>query len=147
MKVLLVKDVEKIGKKGDLKNVSDGYARNFLFAQNLAVVVSPANLKMVEDRKKRDAVKLAEQKAGFVAEAEKVSKMSVTIPAQVGEESKLFGSVTTEDIALAWKDQGVEVDKRKIDLVEPIKQLGTFDVKIHLHPEVFATIKVWVVKK
>lgn len=147
MNVVLTKDVEKIGKKGEIKKVADGFARNFLFPGNLAVEASPANVKKVEEKKKRDNVKLAKEKEVFVELAARISKLSLTISTQVGEEDKMFGAVTTEDIATALKDQGFDVDKRKIDLAEPIKALGVFEVSIKLHADVTATVKVWVVKK
>ncbi|MCX5776780.1 MAG: 50S ribosomal protein L9 [Candidatus Firestonebacteria bacterium] len=147
MKVILTKDVDKMGKKGDLKNVSDGYARNFLFPARAAVEASAANIKDVEEKKKRDAVKLKKEKEVYLELAAKIGKVSITIATQVGEEDKMFGAVTAEDISEALKKEGFEVDKRKIDLAEPIKKLGTFDVSIKLHAEVAAAIKVWVVKK
>ena len=147
MKVVLTKDVEKVGKKGEIKNVSAGYARNFLLPKNVAIVATEANIKAVEEKKKRDNVKLAKEKEAFVELAAKISKLSLTISTQVGEEDKMFGAVTTEDIALALKEQGFEVDKRKIDLVEPIKALGVYEVSVKLHADVNAVVKVWVVKK
>ncbi|MFH1074858.1 MAG: 50S ribosomal protein L9 [Candidatus Firestonebacteria bacterium] len=147
MKVILIKDVDKMGKKGDIKNVSDGYARNFLFAKNVAVPATDSSIKGVEEMKKRDIVKLAKEKEVFVELASKIGKLSLTITTQVGEEGRMFGAVTTEDIAEAIKSEGFEVDKRKIELPEPIKALGAYDVSIKLHPEVAAIVKVWVVKK
>lgn len=147
MNVVLTKDVEKVGKKGEIKNVSAGFARNFLLPKNFAVEASAANVKAVEEKKKRDNIKLAKEKEVFVDLAAKISKLSLTISTQVGEEDKMFGAVTTEDIAMALKDQGFEVDKRKIDLEEPIKALGVYEVSLKLHAEVTATVKVWVVKK
>ncbi|OGF50700.1 MAG: 50S ribosomal protein L9 [Candidatus Firestonebacteria bacterium GWA2_43_8] len=147
MKVILIKDVPKIGKKGDIKNVSDGYARNFLFASHVAVPATENSIKSVEDMKKRDLVKQAKEKEAFVELASKMGKVSLTITAEVGEEDKMFGAVTSEDIAEAMKKEGFEVDKRKVELAEPLKALGAFDVSIKLHPEVSATVKVWVVKK
>jgi len=147
MKVILTKDIEKVGKKGDIKNVSDGYARNFLFAKNSAVVATETSIKGVEDAKKRDLVRLAKEKEVFVELAAKLGKLSLTIARQVGEEDKMFGAVTAEDVAEAVKAEGFEVDKRKVELHEPIKALGSFDVGIKLHHEVTATVKVIVVKK
>ena len=147
MKVILIKDVPKIGKKGDIKNVSDGYARNFLFASHVAVPATENSIKSVEDMKKRDLVKQAKEKEAFVELASKMGKVSLTITAEVGEEDKMFGAVTSEDIAEAMKKEGFEVDKRKVELAEPLKALGAFDVSRKLHPEVSATVKVWVVKK
>jgi len=146
MKVILRKDVEKLGKRGEVKNVSDGYARNFLFPQNLVMDVTKANMKVIEDEKKRETVKLAKLKGESEVLAAKIGKITVTISRQVGEEEKMFGAVTSDDIAEAVKAEGVEIDKRKIELVEPIKALGTYEVPIKLHPEVTATVKVWVVK-
>lgn len=147
MKVILTKDVEKVGKKGDIKNVSDGYARNFLFAKKVAVLATETSIKSVEEMKKRDVIKLAKEKEVYVELAAKISKLSLTLPTLVGEEDKMFGAVTTEDIAEAIKVEGFEVDKRKVELAEPIKALGAYDVTVKLHPEVAATVKVWVVKK
>jgi len=147
MKVILIKDVPKVGKKGDIKNVSDGYARNFLFASHVAVVATETSIKGIEEMKKRDVVKQAKEKEVFVELASKIGKLSLTLTTLVGEEDKMFGAVTTEDIAAAMKTEGFEVDKRKIELVEPIKALGAYDVPVKLHPEVTATVKVWVVKK
>ncbi len=147
MNVVLTKDVEKVGKKGEIKNVSAGFARNFLLPNKFAVEASAANVKAVEEKKKRDNIKLAKEKEVFVELAAKMSKLSVTIATQVGEEDKMFGAVTTEDIAVALKELGFEVDKRKIDLLEPIKVLGVYEVPVKLHADVSATVKVWVVKK
>jgi len=147
MKVILIKDVDKVGKKGDIKNVSDGYARNFLFASHVAVPATETSIKGIEDMKKRDVVKQAKEKEAFVELASRMGKVSLTIASLVGEEDKMFGAVTSEDIAEAMKKEGFEVDKRKVELAEPIKVLGAYDVGIKLHAEVTATIKVWVVKK
>jgi large subunit ribosomal protein L9 len=146
MKVILRKDVEKLGKRGEVKNVSDGYARNFLFPKNLVMEVTKPNMKVIEDEKKRETAKHNKLKGESEALAAKIGKITVTVSRQVGEEDKMFGAVTTDDIAEAVKAEGVEIDKRKIVLDEPIRSLGTYEVPIKLHTEVTATVKVWVVK-
>lgn len=147
MKIILTQDVDKLGNKGDIKNVSDGYARNFLLVKKLVVEATPANIKLVEERKKKDKVKIEKEKGKYVQLAEEIGKKSITISKQVGEEDKMFGVVTSEDVAEALKAEGVEVDKRKIEITEPIKALGVYSVPIKLHPEVTATVKIWVVKE
>ena len=147
MKVILREDIKNIGKCGDVKNVSDGYARNFLLKKNLVLEATPANLVKIEDEKKKYAIKMAKVKAEFEALATKISAVEVSFTRQVGEEDKMFGSVTSDDIAEAVKAQGFEVDKRKVELAEPIKTLGIHEVVIKLHHEVAAKIKVNVAKQ
>jgi large subunit ribosomal protein L9 len=146
MKVILMQDIENLGKKGDVKVVSDGYARNFLLPRKLAKEFTKANIKLIEDEKRRQAIKIEKEKKEFLKIAEKIKNLSITISRNVGEENKMFGAVTSDDIAEALKQEGIEVDKRKIELAEPIKSLGAYDVEIKLHPEVTAVVKVWVVK-
>jgi len=146
MKVILMQDIENLGKKGDVKVVSDGYARNFLLPRKLAKEFTKANVKLIEDEKRRQAIKIEKEKKEFLKIAEKIKNLSITISRNVGEENKMFGAVTSDDIAEALKQEGIEVDKRKIELAEPIKSLGAYDVEIKLHPEVTAVVKVWVVK-
>ncbi|MFH1824383.1 MAG: 50S ribosomal protein L9 [Candidatus Firestonebacteria bacterium] len=146
MKIILIQDVEKLGKKGDVKTVSDGYARNFLLPGKLVKKATEANIKLIEEEKKKQILKSEKEKNKFVKIAEKIKKLSLVIPRNVGEENKMFGAVTAEDISEALKLEEIDVDKRKIELDEPIKFLGTYDVAIKLHPEVMAVVKVWVVK-
>ena len=146
MKVILRQDVEKLGNKGEIKNVSEGYARNFLLPKNLVFAATEANIKLIEADKKKQALKLEKQKNEFIKLADNIKKVSLTISKQVGEENKMFGAVTSDDIAEALKSEGIEIDKRKIELAEPIKSLGVYSVDIKLHSEVTATVKVWVVK-
>ena len=147
MKVILREDIKNIGKCGDVKNVATGYARNFLLPKNLVLEATPANLEKIEGEKKKYAVKVAKIKAELEALAVKISAIEVTLSRQVGEEDKMFGSVTAEDIAEAVKAQGIEVDKRKVELPDPIKVLGTQEVQIKLGHEVVAKVKVTVVKQ
>ncbi|PIU42270.1 MAG: 50S ribosomal protein L9 [Candidatus Omnitrophica bacterium CG07_land_8_20_14_0_80_42_15] len=147
MKVILIKDIENLGVVGDVINVSDGYARNFLIPRGYAKNATPSNLKTVEEEK-RKALRLKEkEKEGILLLAEKISNSSFTIPMRAGEEDKLFGAVTTEMIAKACEAEGIKVDKHNIQIDEPIKKLGVYQVKIKLHPEVNATLKLWVVKE
>lgn len=146
MQVILKKDVEKLGIAGNIIEVSNGYGRNFLLPNGLAVEASRKNLKtlehekrLIDDRKKRE-LKDAE------ALTKRISEISVTIPMQTGEEDKLFGSVTSMDISEALSKEGIQIDKRDILLEEPIKRLGIYPVNVKIHPDVTAEVKVWVVK-
>jgi len=147
MQVILLKDVDKVGNQGDTVRVKDGYARNFLIPRGLAVPTGTGKgkhmthqKKLVDDRQRRD-MKEAEKVASSLNE------VSVEIPVRVGEEEKLYGSVTNTDIAAALAAKGFEIDRRKIELEEPIKALGVYTVRVHLGPEMIATPKIWVVKE
>ena len=147
MKIILRQDFEKLGKAGDIVDVKPGYARNYLIPQQIAYPATPSYLKILEEEKKQKQQKLQKAKKQAEHLAEKLETVSITIPVTVGEENKLFGSVTTQNIADALKEQGFEIDRKKIILEEPIKELGIYSVPIKLHPEVVAKIKVWVVKE
>ena len=147
MKVILRKDVETIGKAGEIVEVKNGYARNYLIPQGLALEASKGNVKRFEQEKKSLELQKNREKKAAEKEAEKLNDTSITISVSVGEEDKLFGSVTSQDIANALEEKGFALDKRKILLDEPIKALGIYSIPIKLHPEVEAKVKVWVVKK
>lgn len=147
MQVILKKDIDKLGKTGAVVAVENGYARNFLLPKGLALPASPANVKVVEAEKKRTALREQKEKHEAQQLAEKISALSCTIAVQAGNEGKLFGSVTNQDIAQALQNEGIEVDKKKIEMPEPLKELGVFKVEVRLHPEVVASAKIWVVKK
>lgn len=146
MKVILREDVDKLGRMGDLVNVADGYARNFLLPRNLAALATTKNIKALEHEKRVIADRIKKEKMAAEDEAKKISAVSVSIPAQVGEEGKLFGSVTSKDIAEAIAAQGFAIDKKKIVLERPIKEIGTFMVPIKIHHDVTAQVKVEVIK-
>ncbi len=146
MKVILREDVDKLGRMGDLVSVADGYARNFLLPRNLAALATTKNIKSLEHEKRVIADRLKKEKMAAEEEAKKVGAISVSITVQVGEEGKLFGSVTSKDIADAIAAQGVEIDKRMIQLEKPIKEIGTFMVPVKVHHDVTAQVKVEVVK-
>ncbi|MDD4203038.1 MAG: 50S ribosomal protein L9 [Candidatus Omnitrophica bacterium] len=147
MEVILITDVEKLGKQGDKVKVKDGYGRNFLIPNKQAVVATAQTLKMVEKLKiKRE---LEEKKIKDEAEKlkVKVESLSITIAAEAGEEDKLFGTITHDMIKDALAIENIIVDKRKISIEETIKKLGVYDINIKFHPEVMATVRIWVVKK
>lgn len=147
MKVILKENIKSLGKMGDIKDVRNGFANNYLFPNNLALMATDANMKVFEDFK-RTASKRAEKNALQMKDlVEKLAATSVNITVQAGADDKLYGSVTTGDIADALAKQGIEIDKRKIMLDEPIKQIGLFPVKVHLAQDVEAEVKVWVIKQ
>ncbi|NOY77356.1 MAG: 50S ribosomal protein L9 [Calditrichaeota bacterium] len=147
MKVILKQDVESVGTVGDIVTVKNGYARNYLIPKGIALEATPGNLKRIEQEKKTLELQKNREKKAAEQEAAKLNNVSVTISVSVGEEDKLFGSVTSQDIADALKEKGFKIDKRKIVLDEPIKVLGIYSVPVKLHTEVEAKVKVWVVKK
>lgn len=143
--IILTTKVEHLGDEGATVKVADGYARNFLFPNGLAMPASAANLKRVESlRKKRDAVHAAEL-AGAKEIESKLTKGTITISAPAGADEKLFGSVTAADIADALHKEGITIDRKKIVLEHPIRTCGHYDVDIKLHPEVSTKAKIWVV--
>lgn len=146
MKVILREDVQGVGNIGDVLEVARGYARNYLLPRNKAVEATGRNLKSVEHAKRVITDKARKEKGEIEEYAKKVSATAVTITAQVGRDDKLFGSVTTKDIAEALAAKGIEVDKRKIHLDHPIKELGTTSVSVKLHSQVTATVSVTVAK-
>ena len=146
MKVVLKQDIDKLGSIGDIVKVVDGYGRNYLLPHGLALKATPGAEKVAEQIKKAKGRKIQEEKAGVEEIAKKLSGLSLTIPVQVGEDEKMYGSVTSIDIANMLKQEGIEIDKKKIILEEPIKKLGVFNIQIKLHPKVTAEVKTWVIK-
>lgn len=146
MKVILREDDNKLGKTGDVVEVKNGYARNYLFPRNLAVRADASHMKQLEHERKvlHDRKEKQDKQARRLAE--RIGKASCTISVRVGEEEKIFGSITAIDIAEALTKAGVEVDKKDIHLEEPIKSLGVFTVPVKLSSELEAKLKVWVVK-
>lgn len=145
MKVILTQDVKSQGKKGDLINVSDGYARNFLFPKGLAIEADAKAINEMKNREESIKHKAEVEKQNAVELAEKLSSLIVKIASSAGSDGRLYGSVTTKDIAEVLKAQhGIEVDKRKLTLNEQIKHFGTYSVDIKLHAEVSGKINVLV---
>ncbi len=146
MKVILSEDVKNLGHMGEVVNVSDGYARNFLFPKKFAVEANTKNLKEFEHNKKIITERAAKIKESFKSIADKLSSLSLTIKAKTGEDDKLFGSVTNMNIAEALASAGYDIDKKKI-VMEPIKRLGEYSVTIKLHTDLSAEVKVNVVQE
>lgn len=147
MKVILRKKIETLGNVGDVINVKDGYARNYLIPRQYAYIATKGSVQALEEEKKlNERVRKREVDAASKVAGD-LDTVQLTIPMQVGEEDKLFGAVTTQMIADALKERGYDIDKRKIELDEPIKTLGIFNVSVKLHSEVAAHIKVWVVRE
>ncbi|MGG6433070.1 50S ribosomal protein L9 [Anoxybacillus sp. D401a] len=145
MKVIFLKDVKGKGKKGEVKNVADGYAQNFLFKQGLAIEATPANLKALEAQKNKQKKEAEEELARAKQLKEKIDTLTVELFAKAGEGGRLFGSITSKQIAEALQQQhDIKIDKRKIELDDAIRALGYTNVPIKLHPEVTATLKVHV---
>ncbi|MEK7730170.1 MAG: 50S ribosomal protein L9 [candidate division KSB1 bacterium] len=147
MKILLRQDFDKLGDAGKVVNVKDGYARNFLIPRGIAFEASERNLHILEQEKKRyGAIKLKEKKAAE-AFSSKLEGVSITAAMAVGEDDRIFGSVTNQDIADLLAAKGFEIDKRKIILDEPVKALGIYEIPIKLHSEIECKVKLWVVKQ
>jgi len=144
MKVILREDIENLGKSGDLVTVKDGFGRNYLLPRKKAVLASEQNLRQLEHEKGVITARNAKLKGAAEEQAKKIGAIKVTIKRKVGEQDKLFGSVTALDIAEAVAAQGQNVDRRAIHLPEPIKSTGNFEVELRLHREVVAKIKVEV---
>ncbi|MCS7053060.1 MAG: 50S ribosomal protein L9 [Ignavibacterium sp.] len=147
MKVILRKDIEQLGKVGQVIDVKDGYAINYLIPRGLAYVAVEGNLKALEEEKKVIEKRNLQELKNAQQLAADLEKISITIPVQVGEEDKIFGTVTTQMIADSLSEKGYQIDKRKIELEEAIKTLGIYTASIKLHPNVTAKIKVWVVRE
>lgn len=145
MKVILIEEIRGLGTRGDVVTVKDGYARNFLIPKNLAREATAGNLKQVEHEKRKWALMAQEEKNAAQKAADSVKGVKITIEKRVGEHGHLFGSVTANEIADALEAKGINVDKRRIELGSPIKNVGVHDVEVRLHREVSAHIQVEVV--
>jgi large subunit ribosomal protein L9 len=147
MELILREDVDKLGRRGDVVKVADGYGRNFLLPRKLAMAVTSTNKAMIEKEKKANEARLAKEKAEFESLAARIAGLRFIAPRKVGENEQLYGSVTSGDVGEFLKSKGIEIDKRKVQLEEAIKQLGEHEVKIKLHPEVVASLKLLVTKE
>jgi len=147
MKLVLRQDVDKLGKRGEVVKVADGYGRNFLLPKQIALEATPGNLKRVERERRGVEVKHVRERQEAEDLARRLAAVSCTVARKVGENDALYGSVTNADIAAFLEKEGFGLDKRKIILEEPLKALGIYTVPVRLHPEVTAEIKVWVVKE
>ena len=146
MRVLLKQDVAKIGKKGELLEVKEGYARNFLIPNGLAVEASGGALKKVEEEKKAQDRRKAKEKEEAQALADKLKGITLTLRHKAGDEGRLFGSITSAEIAEALNQKGFSVDRKQIHLDEPIRLVGAYDAKVKVHSEITASVRVEVAK-
>lgn len=147
MKVILREDVVDLGAAGQVVDVKDGYGRNFLFPRNLAIPATKANMKSIDDVTRQKDLRDRKLHRGAEIIKEKIEKLSLSIEVIVGEEEKLFGSVTNADVAELLKNEGVLVDKRSIELTEPIKVLGVYTIPVKIVKDVTANAKLLVIKK
>jgi len=145
MEVILREHVDNVGRRGEIVKVADGYARNYLLPRKLALLATEGNKKQIERERSKFEAKEADEKRVAEAQAERISNVEVVIARRVGETEALYGSVTAADIADALAAKGFEIERRKLQLPEPIKQLGEFDIPIKLHRDLTAKVKVKVV--
>jgi large subunit ribosomal protein L9 len=147
MKVILTQDIAGIGNIGDLVTVKDGFGRNYLIPEGKGIQATSQNIKKLEHQKREIREKLSKTKREAEKLAARIEAVSCTVAKAVGEEDKLFGSVTSMDIEASLKLEGIEIDRKRIILPEPIKALGIYQIPIKLHTEVTAALKLWVVKE
>jgi large subunit ribosomal protein L9 len=147
MDVILTQDVNGIGKAGSVIKVKDGFARNYLFPRNLAVISTAGNLKNLELERQKKGLQMEKLKKDAEKIRDRLSTLSLTIPVLTQEKEKLYGSITAADLQKALLDENITIDKDTILLEEPLKALGIYEIPVNLHPEVSAKIKVWIVKK
>jgi len=147
MEVILSRDVQSLGKTGEVVKVKDGYARNYLIPKSWAYPASVANLKKIEQQEKRRKVQNERKKNVAQELAEKLNKVSITVNAEVNDLDKLYGTINENEIIIALEDEGFSIEKRQLIIEKPIEELGIFDVGVKLHPEVTAKIRLWVTKK
>lgn len=148
MKVIFLQDVKGKGKKGEVKNVAEGYARNFLIPRGLAVIADESNMKQLKQQQKMESKRKEQEKEQAEQLAAKLEKITVNIPAKAGEGGRLFGSVTSKQVAEELQKQHrIKIDRRKLELPEPIRNLGVTQIPLKLHPEVTATVKVQVTEQ
>ena len=147
MELILRDDIEKLGRRGEFVNVAAGYARNYLLPRGLAMAVTDANKAQIEKEKRAWEARMAKEKEEFESLAERIAELRFVAPRKVGENDLLYGSVTSADVGDFLLSKGIEIDKRRVLLDEPIKHLGEHEVKVRLHPEVQATLKLLVTKE
>lgn len=145
MKVILKEDVPSLGKAGQIINVKDGYARNFLFPKGLAILADEKNIKLLDYQKKKIEEEAKKKRQDAESVVQRLSEIQITIKAKTGEDQKLFGSVTSKDIAEALGKEGFSIDKKQVNIVEPIKRLGEYEVELKLHSNIMAKVKVNIV--
>jgi|TARA_B100001964_G_scaffold184412_1_gene204322 large subunit ribosomal protein L9 len=147
VKVILLRDINSVGSAGEIVSVANGYARNFLIPKRQALLATDANVAQFESQRRQHEAVAERDKRTAETQAAALEKASLTATVKVGEGDRLFGSVTTQNIAELLKEQGHEIDRRKIELEEPIRALGVYSLPIQLEHDVTATVKLWVVKE
>jgi len=147
MQIVLLEDVPNLGKAGDTVKVSDGYGRNYLIPRKKAILATDRNIKNLDHQKRQVQQQIGNRKKDAERVAEQIEKLSCTFAKTVGESGKLFGSVTSMEIETYLKENGIDVDRKRILMEEPLKNLGMFTIPIKIHPEVTANLKVWVVQE
>jgi large subunit ribosomal protein L9 len=147
MQIILIEDIPALGKAGDLVKVADGYGRNYLIPQKKGILATEKNMKLLDHQRREVQQRMGKLKKDIGKLAQQIEGFTCNLTKAVGESGKLFGSVTSMDIEQSLKEHGIEVDRKKILLEEPIKSVGMFTVPIKLHPEVIAQLKVWVVQE
>ena len=147
MKVILLKDIESLGSAGEVVEVKNGYGPNFLIPRNEALIASAANMAQFESRRKQQETLAERDRRAAEVLAKKLEAESITAQVKVGEEDRLFGSVTAQHIAELLDEKGYEIGRRAIHLEDPIRELGVYNVEVRLHPEVATVVKLWVVKE
>ena len=147
MKVILLKDIETLGSAGEVVEVKNGYGRNFLIPRNEALVATAANMAQFESLRKQQETLAERDRRAAEGLAKKLEAESITAQVKVGEEDRLFGSVTAQNVAELLDEKGYEVDRRAIHLEDPIRELGVYNIEVRLHSEVTAAVKLWVVKE
>jgi large subunit ribosomal protein L9 len=145
MEVILNESIENLGKAGDIVSVANGYARNYLLPKGIAIVADKKNLTKIEKQREAILKRAAKMKEEYEALASQLSALDIEIPVKVGEEEKLYGSVTNLDIAKAVEEKGFQIDRKKIVMEEPIKALGEYEIPVKLSPDVTATLNIKVV--
>lgn len=147
MKIILRQDHEQLGKLGDIVEVKPGYARNYLIPRKIGYAATPGNLQALEEDKKQHLLRQEKDLHQAEKMVTELEKLSITLKVKVGEDEKLFGSVTSQMISEALQEKGISLDKRSIEIEEPIKALGIYTVNVKLHPNVTGKVKVWVVSE
>ena len=147
MKLLLKLDVHGLGVCGDEVDVKDGYGKNFLIPNGQAILATPKNLKQFNHQKSIIQARLKSERVNAEAQVQEIEKVTCVFKKKAGDNGKLFGTVTTQEVSESLRSHGIEIDRRKLQLQEPIKSLGDFDISVKLHPEVTATIKITVAQE
>jgi large subunit ribosomal protein L9 len=147
MEIILTQDVDTLGTAGQVIHVNPGYARNFLFPRGMAMPSTPANMKKIEERSRQDDIRIGRQVTELTKVAEKLRKVSLTAAVKVGEDDKVFGSVTSQTITDLLAEAGYTFDRRDINLDDPLKALGSYDVELKLGHGITSSVQVWVVRE